>query len=320
MHIEVQSMLIVVTSLLILGVLPMAEPTVNPANEPMAVPQASRTEIYKTIGEVELRIFIFNPPNHQATDRRPAIVFFFGGGWAGGHARQFAPQCAYLAGRGMVAMTAEYRVRSRHGTTPFECVKDGKSAVRWVRTSAARLGVDPNRIAAGGGSAGGHVAACTGVIDGLEEDGEDRTASSRPNAMVLFNPALLLGSIDGELDLPAERLEKLKDRFGKNSPTELSPYHALGAGAPPTIIFHGEADTTVPIESARAYAAKARPLGVRCELNAYPGAAHGFFNHGPGDNSAFINTMKAADRFLVSLGYLAGEPTIEQFQWTSTAD
>lgn len=308
------------TVLFALGVLLMSEPTVNAADEAMMIPRASQTEIYKTIGDVELRIFIFNPPGHRATDQRPAIVFFFGGGWASGHPRQFAPQCAYLASRGMVAMTAEYRVRNRHHTTPFECVKDGKSAVRWARANAGRLGVDPHRIAAGGGSAGGHVAACTGVIDGIEEDGEHRTVSSRPNAMVLFNPALVLGSIEGEQELPAELVELLKDRFGRNSPVALSPYHALSSDAPPTIIFHGEDDPTVPIASIRLYVEKATTLGLRCELVAFPGQVHGFFNHGRGEGKAFIATMKAADAFLVSLGYLAGQPTIEQFQWTSTND
>ena len=64
----------------------------------------------------------------------------------------------------MVAMTADYRVASRHGTQARHCVADGKSAVRWIRQHAGRLGVDPHRVAAGGGSAGGHGAACTGVI------------------------------------------------------------------------------------------------------------------------------------------------------------
>ena len=87
----------------------------------------------------------------------------------------------------MVAISADYRVKSRNQTTPFECVKDGKSAIRWVRQHAAELGVDPDRIVAAGGSAGGHVAACTGVIEGINEDGEDAAIRSVPNAMILFS-------------------------------------------------------------------------------------------------------------------------------------
>ena len=85
-------------------------------------------------------------------------------------------------------MTADYRVSSRHGTQVVHCVADGKSAVRWIRANAKRLGVDAERIAAGGGSAGGHVAACTGVISGLDAPDEDTSLSSVPNAMALFNP------------------------------------------------------------------------------------------------------------------------------------
>src|SRR5210317_2600573 len=117
--------------------------------------------VYKKVGQVELNIHVFNPPDYAASDKRPAIVFFFGGGWNGGSPSQFYPHCAYLASRGMVAMSAEYRVKTRHGTSPRECVKDGKSALRWIRIHADDLGIDPNKLAAGGGSAGGHVAAAT---------------------------------------------------------------------------------------------------------------------------------------------------------------
>ncbi|MEO1994912.1 MAG: alpha/beta hydrolase [Planctomycetaceae bacterium] len=87
-------------------------------------------------------------------------------------------------------MSADYRVIRKHKTTPFECVKDGKSAVRWIRQHAAELGVDPDRIVAAGGSAGGHVAAYTGVIQGHEEEGEDANISSLPDAMILYNPVI----------------------------------------------------------------------------------------------------------------------------------
>ena len=88
----------------------------------------------------------------------------------------------------MVAMAAEYRVKSRHNTTPFECVMDGKSALRWIRKNAAKLGVDPERIGAGGGSAGGHVAAAVATVPGLNEEGEDLSISCLPDTLVLFNP------------------------------------------------------------------------------------------------------------------------------------
>lgn len=145
---------------------------------------------YKTVGDVTLKLHVFEPTGLKTNDHRPAIVLFFGGGWAGGDPKQFFQQARALADLGMVAFSANYRVKSRNQTTPFECVKDAKSAIRWVRAHAAELGVDPNRIVAGGGSAGGHIAACTGLIAGSEEAGENLKISSRPNAMILFNPVL----------------------------------------------------------------------------------------------------------------------------------
>ena len=95
--------------------------------------EGAKVHQYKQVGGTKLFLHAFNPKGHKASDRLPAIVFFFGGGWNGGTPKQFEPHCAYLASRGMVAITAEYRVKSRNKTTPFECVKDGKSAIRWVR-------------------------------------------------------------------------------------------------------------------------------------------------------------------------------------------
>ena len=153
--------------------------------------QGAERVVYKTVGDVKLHLHIFRP-TVKSSRARPAIVFFFGGGWRGGSPRQFQHQCRYLASRGMVAMTAEYRIRNLHGTLAHKCVSDGKSAIRWVRANARKLGIDPHRIAAGGGSAGGHVAACTGVLPGFEEKGEDTKIKSVPDALVLFNPAVVL--------------------------------------------------------------------------------------------------------------------------------
>src|SRR5262249_6559933 len=121
---------------------------------------------------VALEIHVHLPPDWKKEDKRPAIVFFFGGGWTSGTVKQFEPQASYLASRGMIAARADYRVKSRHDVTPDACVEDAKSAVRWLRQNTAMLGVDPDRIVASGGSAGGHIAACT-ACTGLDAAGED---------------------------------------------------------------------------------------------------------------------------------------------------
>ncbi len=266
---------------------------------------------YKTVGETKLALNIFNPAGHNASDSRPAIVFFFGGGWTSGSPGQFEQQCRYLASRGMVAITADYRVASRHQVKAAQCVADAKSAIRYVRAHAKELGIDPKRIAAGGGSAGGHIAGCTGTLPGLDEAGEDKSVSSVPDAMVLFNPALTLAPVDGNdfggfgARVPAEKLGA--------EPTAISPTHNVKAGTPPTIIFHGKADSTVPFATVEVFAAAMKKAGNRCEVAGFDGQQHGFFNFGRGDNSMFLATLTQADKFLASLGWLSGEPTVGAF-------
>lgn len=271
------------------------------------MPQATPTKkiVYKKTKDakgkaVELNLHVFEPDGHKPADKRAAIVFFFGGGWNGGNPRQFYEHCKYLASRGMWAASAEYRVRSRNGTTPFECVTDGKSAVRYIRANAAKLGLDPKRIAAGGGSAGGHVGACTGTVKGLDEKSEDAAVSSRPDAMVLFNPVVYCGPDGGA------GYSRLKDRW-----KEVSPLMNVSKETPPTIVFHGKADPVVKYANAEKFAKAMKEAGRRCELVGFDGAKHGFFNFGRDGGGAYVKTVRSADVFLASLGFLKGEPTLE---------
>ncbi len=275
---------------------------------PPVMPGANE-ETYKTVGDTRLKLYVFQPPDAKPGDKRAAIVFFFGGGWTSGSPRQFLPQCKYLAQRGMVAIAADYRVASRHQVKAVDCVRDAKSAIRYVRTNATRLGVDPDRIAAAGGSAGGHLAAACGTISGLDEPNEDAHISSKPNAIILFNPAVVLAPVDG-LEIDKQRLAGLDDRLGV-APRELSPYHHITAGAPPTVIFHGKADKVVPYATVEAFTKAMQEAENKCVLHGYDGAGHGFFNYDRGDNQLFITTLREADKFLASLGYLQGDPTPE---------
>ena len=278
--------------------------------------EGAEKAVYKTIGEVKLHLHIFRPVKQKAN--APAIVFFFGGGWKSGTPKQFEQQCRYLSNRGMVAVTAEYRIRNLHGTLATACVEDGKSAVRWIRANAKKLGVDPNRIAAGGGSAGGHVAACAGVIKGLEAKGDDGKISSVPNAMVLFNPPCVMAPVPERKDfLNPEKIAGLRVRMGV--PLEqLSPWHHVRKGLPPTLVLHGEADTTVKFWTAESFVRKMKKAGNRAELAAYPGEPHGFFNSGRRGNKMFIATMRRTDEFLAQLGWLSGKPSIETFAQRKT--
>ena len=262
-------------------------------------PEPTRSEVYKTASGTELKIYIFEPKGLKASDKRPAAVFFFGGGWNGGTPSQFYTHCEYLASRGMVAMAADYRVKSRQKTTPFECVKDGKSAIRWVRINAAKLGVDPRKVAGGGGSAGGHVAAATGNVPGLEEEGENLKVSSKPDALLLFNPVYDNGP-------EGYGHSRVKDRW-----KEISPMQNIRKGAPPTIVFLGSKDKLIPVSTAEKYVAFLKAAGSRCDTHIYEGQTHGFFNFGRSNSPNYYNkTVHAMDKFLTSLGWLEGKPTI----------
>jgi acetyl esterase len=264
----------------------------------------TQTRVYKTVRFTKLKLYIFQPSVRNDTGKLAAIVFFHGGAWSGGHAWQFIPQCKYLAERGMVAISAEYRVRKRQGVTPFECVSDAKSAIRYVRAHAGEFGIDENRIAAGGGSAGGHMAACTALIKDFDEKNEDLGISSVPNALVLFNPVLDVPEIVN--NLPKKTIKALEGRE-----TEISPIHHLSVDAPPTIIFHGTADNVVPFQQATLFCEAMKKFGDNCEVVPFEGLSHGFFNYYKGENPAFFSTMENTEKFLISIGYLKEQPRIK---------
>jgi acetyl esterase/lipase len=265
--------------------------------------------VYKTVQDIELRLWIYKPNDHKSSDARPAIVFFFGGGWQAGSPMQFKPHAEYLASRGMVAISAEYRVRSRHGVSVSSCVADAQSAIQWVRIQAKDLGIDPARIIASGGSAGGHLAASTAT---LELPSSQRTVSSEPNALILFNPAVILAPVDGLHPKHLQPLENYKDRFDVRM-NSLSPFHHLASNVGPTLIFHGMSDELVPFATVELFTQKMRELGNRCELIGYPDARHGFFNYGRHNNIYFVDTIQRIDDFLVSLGYLDPLPKAKEF-------
>jgi len=249
---------------------------------------------YKKTAQGELKLHVFNPEGHKASDKRPAIVFFFGGGWNGGSPKQFYPHSEYFASRGIVAISAEYRIKKTHKTTPKECVMDGKSALRWVRAHAKELGVDPDKIIAGGGSAGGHVAAAAAMSKGMDEPDEDTSVSCVPKALVLFNPVFDNG--------PGGYGHGRVKAYWK----KISPMHNIDKNTPPTIVFLGKKDHLIPVATAEKYKALMKKSGVRCDLHLYDGQPHGFFN-----KAKYAETVTEADKFLASLGFLKGKPTIK---------
>lgn len=253
--------------------------------------------LYKQIDTTKLLMKVYSPEKIDYKQKYPAIVFFFGGGWNSGKISQFAPHADYFSKRGMVCFLVDYRVTSRHKSTPFESLKDAKSAIRYIRGHAATFHIDPSKIVASGGSAGGHLAAATALIDGYNEDSDNASISCKPNALVLFNPVIDNGP-------SGYGYERISDAY-KN----FSPLHNIKKGAPPTIIFQGTNDNLIPVETVQNYQTLMKKVGSRCELFLYEGKEHGFFNYNKLEN--YKNTVSEADHFLQSLGYLKKEPIIE---------
>jgi acetyl esterase len=249
--------------------------------------------VYKSTPQGDLKLHIWSP-KAEGKDR-PCIVFFFGGGWTSGDYRQFARQSAYLASRGMVAASAEYRIRKLHNTTPDVCVEDAKSAIRWVRAHAKELGIDPSKVIAAGGSAGGHLAAATALVPGFDAVGDDLSISAIPNAMVLYNPGTN-PSLSGR--------NVVRSREGKDITKAISPTLFIHEKTPPALLFYGSEDAA--LAQGVEYAAKARELGLDVELWLASDQPHGFFN----DNPWLEVTTLRLVQYLTRLGYLSGQPTV----------
>lgn len=251
--------------------------------------------VYKRTDGHELTLQVITPPEWRATDRRPALVLFHGGGWTGGARDQFAPQAKHFASRGLVAILVTYRLASKDTKEPpLVCVQDAKSAMRWVRAHAGELGIDPQRLGAGGGSAGGHLAAFASMVSGMDDPQDDLSISPRGDALILFNPVFDNGPDQG---WGHERIGALYRQY--------SPAHNITPTAPPTIVMLGTKDDLIPVAVVERFKAAMDQAGVRCETHYYDGQGHGFFNPGKSENDRYYHeTLQAADAFLVTLGWL----------------
>lgn len=234
---------------------------------PTSIPGAEM-HVYRHLTSEPMRLFVFKPDGWSAADKRSAFVFFFGGGWSAGTPERSAGWAKAAAKWGMVGIAPDYRTRGRFGTSALEAVSDGRAAIRWIQDHAAELGIDPARIVVGGSSTGGHLALWTAITKPPPGSKAEEGPTTKPAALVLVSAA---SNTD---------YERFRNRMG-DEPTLISPVHQLDEKMPPVIAFHGDADTTVPIEHAVALRDKLIASGNECELTVVPGGAHTFSGQMP---------------------------------------
>lgn len=253
--------------------------------------------VYKTIADdssgKSTKLFVdwTRPADWSAEDSRPAAVFFHGGGWTGGQPGQFALHSKELAERGMVCFRVKYRLLDKKSKTPPDnCVEDASDAFRYIRANANTFGIDPQRMASGGGSAGGHLAAFLGMMDDQIVDGVSR----KPVAMLLFNPVYDNGP-------GGWGTARVGDEYPKYSPA-----NNITKDDPPSTVFLGTEDRLIPVATGESFRDHCKEVGVRSELHLYEGQPHGFFNAKKTDGGGKIyrDTMQKTIAFLKSLGWI----------------
>ncbi len=243
---------------------------------------------YKVVDGKPQRIEIHFPPNHDpAKAKVPGMIFFHGGAWTSGDLSQFRAACAYFASRGLVCATANYRLATKSakgGKDKSASIMDGKSAIRWFKQHAGELGVDPDRVITGGGSAGGYLSALATFAPGNNDANDPKDVDTSVVAFVWFFPAFSGSDKDPEIDILAKM------------PTDL----------PPTIVLFGDKDSCKAPGWDKVYA-KWKSLGVKSiDLWIAQGQGHSYTNQEPWRIVTFI----AIDDFLVKHGLLSGKTTL----------
>ena len=261
------------------------------ANSNQTILDDSENYIFKETSSIDLKLHVFKPDDWDASQKRPAIVFYFGGGWNSRHITQFVAFAKYYSSQGYVCFIPNYRVRSSENSQAIDSVRDAQDAFAYVRKNSDQFGVDPDRIAASGGSAGGHLAASLGTLKDLKHGD-----LSKPNALILFNPVCIVD--------PLKNPNRFKfARLGVKG-YEISPYHHVDETVPPTIIFHGTEDRLVSFKTAEMFHKRMLEVGNDSTLIPFVGRDHGFFNHGKHlADSDYAKTLKYTDDFLSRIGW-----------------
>ena len=229
--------------------------------------------VFGTGGGRDLRCDIYTPPG-GATDAG-CVVLVHGGAWRQGDRTQLRGYGILLGRAGYVCVAPEYRLTPE---SPWPAqIHDVKAAVRWVRANADRLGIDPERIAVEGNSAGAHLALlAAGTQDEaeFEGDGGHPGVSTHVAAVIGVYPPVLFAH--GERLKGAVPLMALSDAADIEVARLASPVSHVTADFPPTMLVHGTHDTTVPAKASLVMYEALVDAGVPVELHMYAEQPHAF--------------------------------------------
>jgi acetyl esterase/lipase len=268
---------------------------------PLTLPGAE-SSVFNKVGDVELRLHVVKPKDWKASDRRPCLVTFFGGGWTSGTPVKSITYAKWAAKYGLVGVAPDYRTRKRFDAKPEDCVADGRAAVSWVQDHAAELGIDPAKIVVQGSSAGGHVAGWTAIQDPVtSETASDLVPNPVPKGLILLWPVTDTGT--NGYGGPK--------RFGNDEAraNNLSLTGRMPVKMPPTLVFHGTADKTVKFENSQAFTDKMKANGNSCELVVLPDAPHSPQSSKEGEKGKIVRAKIEEEslKFLEKLGLVSPE-------------
>lgn len=233
-------------------------------------------------GDEELKLDVYRPQS-QSSSLRPAVIIVHGGAWRAGDKSEGKDLGNALAKMGVVAFSINYRLATENGNHWPVQLDDTQRAVRWIRANAAKYGIDPERLGALGGSAGGHLVACLGTMDTRDNSDPDLAAySSRPQCVVMLaGPTDLTEDLRPKVKQGEWCNEQIKILLG-GTPEEIpeqaksaSPLFHVDAQSKPTLIFQGKTDELVPVDHGERFDAALKKAGVESKLIIHKGG-HGF--------------------------------------------
>jgi len=237
------------------------------------------TITYDRQGDIALKSTLFYPKQSSSSILHPTIVYLFGGSWKKGGINQFYEHAIYFRKKDYLTILVDYRVKMRHSSTPLESIKDVKSILDYLIKNSLELKVDTTNIYIIGASAGAQLALAASFYS---FDSISRPSTKHIKGIILYSP-VINSSTDGYY---FEGLDTILAR-------QLSPINNIIKNMPPTLIFHGEEDPLISLESVLKYQSLTQEVGNYSKVTILKNLAHNI-----PENQQFVNTLIECESFM----------------------